>query len=190
MVTISEIEYSEKEWNKSIVSNDGLFKRLDGVPTNIIGPKLTSEGDIQGDTGFAENSDLLLCNPEQQTAFHQLEKQDKVKAWQFLFTITNADIVWKKDIRELNDILLHLQIEEKELLSEEELIKKAEKIKDKMDPVVERHFPGEFTKLREDLSDLGEFAKDIEIAVSHFKAIEIRINQHLEVLKKGFPFLF
>ena len=190
MVTISGIEYSEKEWKKAIKSNDGLFKRLNSVPSNIQGPQLTKEGDIQGDSGAIENMDLNLCTSEQQNAFEQLRQQDKVKAWQFLFVITNAYIVWKKDIEELNDILLHLQIEEKELLSEEELIRKAEKIKDKMDPVIERHFPGEFTKLREDLSDLEEFAKDIETAVSHFKAIEIRIKQHLEVIKKGFPFLF
>ena len=188
-IKIMGIEYSEKEWNSAITSGRGLFKRLESIPSNIKGPQL-ARGDIQGDTGAMENMDLGLCSNEQQKAFDELQKQDKKKAWQFLFTITNADIVWKKDIKDLKDLLVHLQIEQNELMNEEELIKKAEKIRDKMDPLIEMHFPGEFTKLREGLTDMHEFASDIESAVAHFKEIESRIKEHLAAIKKGFPFLF
>ena len=204
MVQILGKDYSEKEWKSALKSNKGLFRRLKEPPKNIVGPTLVKttddEGDMDvvGDVGAMEMADISLCGERQQFVFHYLVKADYRKAVEYAFIITNADVVWKKKIELLRNLLQHIKFEEDQILSEEAVVEKAKKIKGNLiDRELEKYFPEDFKKLREDIADLERFAtdldkfgRDLQRAESHLEAVEKRIKDHLAHIEASFPFLF
>jgi hypothetical protein len=190
MVKVKGIAYSEREWKKALKSNRGLFKRLGSVPRNIAGPTLTADFDITGDAGMMEITDVRLCSEEQQAFFQELVGQDHIKAMQYAFTITNADKVWQKKIASLQTFLKHVKLEEEELLDEEIIVSRAEKMRSKLDPELEKYFPEDYKALKNDIDNLEKFRNDLEKAVSHLKIVEKKINTHLAQIQANFPFLF
>ena len=197
MVQILGKDYNEKEWKSALRSNEGIFKRLAKPPKNIVGPtivkNLHAQGsiDIVGDMGAMEIADIGMCSEKQQFVFHYLIDNDYKKAVEYAFTITNADIVWKKKIEFLRSLLAHIKVEEGEILNEEAVVEKAERIKGKLiDPELEKYFPEDFNTLRKDIADLEKFARDLENVESHLEAVEKRINEHLAHIEAHFPFLF
>lgn len=192
MVEIVGKEYSESEWKAALKSNKGIFKRIGQLPTNIVGPTLIEDFDIIGNIGSIETADILLCTKQQQFVFHDLMKRDEFeKAIEFVFTITNADVIWKRKIKLLQDLLAHIKLEENQILSEEAVVEKAEKMKGELfDSELEKYFPDDFKLLREDVADLHKFAEDLEKVEAHLEAVEKKINKHIARLQAQFPFLF
>lgn len=192
MVQILGKEYSKKEWKAALKSNKGIFKRIGQLPANILGPTLTDDFDVTGYGGTMESVDILLCTEQQQFVYQNLMGRDEIEeATEYVFTITNSDIIWKKKIKLLQDLLVHIKIEENQILNEEAVIEKAEKMKGKLlDPELEKYFPDDFKVLRRDVTDIHKFAKDLGMVESHLEAVEQKINEHLARLQAQFPFLF
>jgi len=189
-INIMGKEFSEEDWRAALKSDKGVFKRLSQPPKNILGPTLTESLDVVGDMGVMEISDINLCTREQQFVFKQLMEQDEQKAAEYAFAITNADTIWKRKIKLLQDLLLHIKSEEGEILNEEVIVEKAEKMRRRLDPELEKYFPADFSTLKQDIADLEKFAADLERVEKHLKSVEKKIREHLEGIQARFPFLF
>lgn len=190
-VVIFGKEYSEKEWKKAVISNKGVFKRLPEIPKQILGPTLTDNLDIVGDMGVMESMSTSGCDDNQRKVIKTLYKQDQGKALEYIFTITNADIVWKKKINFLHDFLEHVRLEEERILEEESIVEKAEKMRNSLDDsILEEHFSDDFQTLKRDIQDLDKFKHDLEMVASHLQNVEKKIKNHLAGIKSRFPFLF
>ena len=184
-------EYSKSEWEEALKSNKGIFKRAKKIPTTLAGPSLTKSYDLIGEGFTMESMTLGNCTQDQQTAYRNILNKNEEKALEYLFTITNSDVIWKKKIKFLQDFMINLKAEEDYLLGEESVLKKAEKMKAHLvNPELEKHFPYDFKVLRKDIHDLEKFSNDLEMAVAHIESVKKKIESHLAHLKNEVPFLF
>jgi hypothetical protein len=193
MVTVMGVEFSERKWKKAIKSNKGLFKRSSKMPAMVVGPTLTENFGMEGYGASMEiTANLPHCTEEQNKLFQNLMAAGDIdKATEYVFTITNVDIVWKKKIDLIEGLLSHVEKEEEELLDEETIIRRAESMRERLiDPELERYFGEDFRAIREDIGNLEKFKRDIDKAESHLHAVEEKLREHLVLLKRHYKFLF
>jgi prefoldin subunit 5 len=133
------------------------------------------------------------ASPAQTEFYRALLHQDESEALRYLLTITNSLEIWKKDMRDLQDMLKELEKDEGELRHEEhdlENLKKREELIRNIPVVLRRHFPGVFEKIERDYGSLDSLMGDLKEAETEIHSAEVLLKKKLAEYKRDMPFLF
>ncbi len=184
-----------KKWEEALLSNQGLFKlRFHKYILRVIGPRVTSSGEV---TGSGEVMEELLAGAaltEEQYRFWELLKSRglKQRAKEYLFVITGAFSLWLRDVEVLNALLEILPEEEDYLKGAERFLKRL--MNEGFSPEeiwrsVERHIPAFKPEDLEEKSPRHVIAY-LEEKLRGIKREEFNVERELSVLRKEFPLLF
>jgi len=200
-IKLIKLANQRDKWVKELLSNKGIFQvRKTRLTERILGPHIKEDGSIVGGMGVIEAVVLGRVATDEQFAFWEAlnDSGKSVEAREFAFVITGAYEKWRRDIKEMLALLIRIELREKALMEENEILNEALRearhkemnVKDTIDllkrrmPFVGKQLDEVSYKNEEEL--LGDIGRKIQVADRE----ENIIISYLEKLREYVPVLF